>query len=146
MQHVLKVQQISLLPKYIKWICTGIVYVHLHRQTLVTEKYIYIHTHTSLSMSETILTYLCLYKSNIQSIPLTVTQSLRNTFYISHGRFAKNFLFLSAPECKGGAQSVYMRNVFCSKKCSNVKLLQSICDGKMLSEVLYQLSHVNNET
>ena len=146
LQHVWKMQQISLLPKYIKLICTGTVYVHLHRQTLVIETfkcvcvYIYIYffinvkNHTNLSM----------YKSNIQSIPPIVMQNLRNICFISHGKSAKNFLFLWAPECKKGAQSVYRRNVCCSKKCSNAKLFQSIGDRKMLPRVLYQLSHVNN--
>jgi hypothetical protein len=35
MQHILKMQQISLLPKYIKWICRGVFYVHSHMQTQV---------------------------------------------------------------------------------------------------------------
>jgi len=100
--------------------------------------YIYIHTHTHTLLYQCQKTYFC------QSIPLLVKQSLPNTCFISHGQSAKNFLFLSAPEFKRGTQSVYIRSVFCSKKCSNAKLLQSIGDRKMLPEFLYQLSHVNN--
>jgi hypothetical protein len=33
MQHVLKMQQISLLPKYTKWISWGVLYMCPHKQT-----------------------------------------------------------------------------------------------------------------
>jgi hypothetical protein len=45
MQHILKIQYISLLPKYIKLISNGVFHVHTCTQMQVIQKCMY-HTHT----------------------------------------------------------------------------------------------------